>query len=329
MGKPLLLLGAGFTKNFGGYLSAEVWTQLFNNSQFRALSAVKEIFLSDQDFESVYYKILTRGNIEEIDTVSKALLSVYRQLDRVICDFNFTPGSPYPVNIYNVQKLIRGFAGVKGDPGYIFTLNQDLFLERHYLNGPRPVLPGIKQRTEWFAGSLVSSPLLAEPVGLMDAAELEESRPTIEKYYELVYLKLHGSFNWHSSQHLDQMVIGRGKSQQIERNPLLQWYFQLFQTQIQLPETRLLLIGYGFGDPHINTAIANAVDKSSLSLYIMDPTPTDVLLDRINQLPEADTLKKGFRAFYTTPLKELFPANQAETVQWEGIQRDFFGRSIL
>ena len=36
------------------------------------------------------------------------------------------------------------------------------------------------------------------------------------------------------------------------------------------PETRLLTVGYGFGDPHINQCIANAIGKG-LKLYVISP----------------------------------------------------------
>ena len=55
------------------------------------------------------------------------------------------------------------------------------------------------------------------------------------------------------------MVIGRGKVGQIHNAPLLKYYFELFRNVLFQPERRLFVIGYGFGDKHINKIIAEAV----------------------------------------------------------------------
>jgi hypothetical protein len=86
-----------------------------------------------------------------------------------------------------------------------------------------------------------------------------------------VYIKLHGSFGWHPSVGSDVLVVGHAKSKTIQREPLLQWYFSLFEEVLHQPEARLVVIGYGFGDPHINEVIADSIRDYGLRLYVVSP----------------------------------------------------------
>ena len=65
------------------------------------------------------------------------------------------------------------------------------------------------------------------------------------------------------------MVIGRGKEQLIQKEPLLAWYFKIFKEVLFQTNRHLLLIGYGFGDDHINDIIANAIKQYGLKIYII------------------------------------------------------------
>ncbi len=321
-----LLTGAGFSKNFGGLLASELWDALFNHRAVQATPSIREKLLSDQDFESVYHDLISRGSEDERRLISEAMSAAYKEIDNALMDFSFVPGSPYPVNIYRVQDLIASFSGPIHDPGYIFTLNQDLFIERHYYNGPRPVLPGVRQSPEWFSSVFCSREQLWNSVQIIDSPDLDGIKSSYKRHHQLVYVKLHGSCNWRTTNSKDLMVIGRDKENQIERNYLLNWYFEIFRDALATQEARLLVIGYGFGDPHINRAISTAVSAAGLSLYILDPTPTAELLPRIRKLPEGNEIIAGIKAHFPYTLREIFPANQENTGQWRQIQDRFFER---
>jgi hypothetical protein len=107
-----LLTGAGFTKNFGGFLSQEMWARVFNAPEIREVPALRSALLADSDFESVYHNLLTVGTDLDRNAIVAAVLSAYRQMDDVIREFRFAPGSPFPVNIYAVQQLIAAFAAL-------------------------------------------------------------------------------------------------------------------------------------------------------------------------------------------------------------------------
>lgn len=87
----------------------------------------------------------------------------------------------------------------------------------------------------------------------------------------IFYIKLHGSFGWLSANGANAYVIGRKKNTQIIAEPLLFWYINLFKEVLSVQGVKLLLIGYSFGDKHINNIIVNSVTQSGLRLFIISP----------------------------------------------------------
>ena len=57
----ILLTGAGFTHNFGGFLGREMWAKIFNNPLIQTRTRIRELLLEDFDFESVYSRISSGG----------------------------------------------------------------------------------------------------------------------------------------------------------------------------------------------------------------------------------------------------------------------------
>jgi hypothetical protein len=62
--------------------------------------------------------------------LKKALIQCYESLDKVIRSWKFTADGQYPLNRYRLEDFISLFGSGSG-PRYVFTLNQDLFVERH------------------------------------------------------------------------------------------------------------------------------------------------------------------------------------------------------
>ena len=54
----VLLLGAGFTKNFGGLLAEEMWARIFRHEEIQAQLRIKKLMLNNFDYEEVYYLVL-------------------------------------------------------------------------------------------------------------------------------------------------------------------------------------------------------------------------------------------------------------------------------
>ena len=79
------------------------------------------------------------------------------------------------------------------------------------------------------------------------------------------------------------MVMGTDKESMIRKEPLLRWYYSLFNDALNKPDARLLTIGYGFGDKHINECIKSAIDRG-LKLYVISPELPEDFKERLMPL---------------------------------------------
>jgi hypothetical protein len=98
----------------------------------------------------------------------------------------------------------------------------------------------------------------------------------------------------------------------------LSWYHRQFREYLSRPSARLMIIGYSFGDPHINGAIATAVDQGTLRRFIIDPLGVDVV-DKRNprlalRIPEAYVEKLAPRIIGASrrPLSSTFGNDNVE-----------------
>jgi hypothetical protein len=306
-----------------------MWNVIFNNPVLDEAPDVRDILRQDFDFESVYEAVMRGASPQFVATetattwerqqraFSKAVTEAYEYIDEKVRSFSFRVGAPYPVNIYKVQDLISMFAGKSSNPGYFFTLNQDLFIERQYYNGQRPALPGIQNRPSWFIPNQTQS-LAAERCIIPDSADkigLGRS-----PFY---YVKLHGSSNWYTAGQ-ETMVIGRAKQAQIAAHPILAMYFDTFRSVLTGGGRRLLCVGYSFSDEHINAAIRAGV-KTGLRVYVLSPESPDVLAARLKQQKETgEIILRALAGYFQSDLKTLFPADQSITAEWKQLQGRFF-----
>ena len=83
------------------------------------------------------------------------------------------------------------------------------------------------------------------------------------------YFKLHGSSHWRTLNGLSLLIMAENKGTQIDGVALLNWYRSEFRTRLSQPDARLMIIGYGFRDPHINEILWSST-KSGLKLFIVD-----------------------------------------------------------
>lgn len=154
----------------------------------------------------------------------------------------------------------------------IFTLNQDTLLEDYYVGNVR--------WSEKWSGSYLPymEPLHSEvqtdrrtgDTPMTPAIHLASS-PELQPYY-----KLHGSYTWFSG--ADRLlVMGGNKTETIRTSSVLKKYHQELAQQLAIPNTRLMVIGYSFGDQHINEIICKAADAEQLQIFIIDSLGVDVL----------------------------------------------------
>ncbi|WMW22419.1 SIR2 family protein [Methanolobus mangrovi] len=309
--KNILLLGAGFTKNFGGLLANEMWAEIFNHEKIQNQPRLRTLMLNDFDYESVFYSVLegfedAKGLLgdknelilfetEEKNAMMKATTSAYHYIDEILREYVKNRPHPTELDYFNElicqigsQNIIRNpIVNESGETTYafqdtgsknfIFTLNQDLFFERlsrkdRYANIS---IPGIDNNSKWFT-TFFNEPLEASDFCKLPTEDELNGRNILDEgNYFLI--KLHGSCNWFSFDDSEMMVIGRGKESKIQKEPLLKEYFEIFDAVISRGAGRLLIIGYGFGDAHINEIISKAVDEHGLKIYILSPEKPEAL----------------------------------------------------
>lgn len=362
----ILLLGAGFTKNFGGLLADEMWAEIFNHDEVQAQPRIKQLMRNNFDYESIYYSVLSRGiagdafshdeyKKEEKNAVMIATKSAYDHIDRIL-RYNIVDES-YKKWHNNVNELLLKF-GITKNNSFIFTLNQDLFVERFYLNPskgrpcryPEAILsiPGIDNIPDWFMnrnyyldGKELSNEqfrfLYTDDLKRSDYLQLPSEDELKLKKDNLLgdgshfLIKLHGSYNWKSADGSDLMVIGRGKSKQIQNEPLLNHYFKIFEDVFSQDNHRLLVIGYGFGDKHINRVIANAVKDHNLKIYILSPESPKKLKENLsrgmNKINETGNIWNGISGYFQCVDEVLKSEYNKNQIVRKHFYSTFFGES--
>ncbi len=321
--KRVLLTGAGWSRNWGGQLASEVWSSLVGHLRVRTHVRLYKLLLDEPSFEVALgrtseppFSATDRAELQQ------ALSDTFVAMDREIARVDHDPW----INIYKVQELLFRFFGRRGDgntEGYLFTLNQDLFFERHLYNehvagAPGGVLPGLVPRPgqRWFGTNMgaFDTSFIMQPVADPIAQGRLQSQMNV--------IKLHGSFNWRSADGNDMMVVGTEKTGQIAAQPLLAWYAQVFREVLSAGDVRLMIVGYGFADEHINVVIADAIEKHGLSVFIWNTMAN--LKSTLISMPHGMRIWKGLISTATRPLVEVFPGNQAETEEYRRICDTFF-----
>jgi SIR2-like protein len=178
----------------------------------------------------------------------------------------------------DIAYLVRSFM-VLFDA--IFTLNQDLLLERHYLNSNvalsnRPPgrwtgweIVGVRKRHSPDSGFVVPG---EENMGVWTPHGNPELHERMQPY-----IKLHGSSNWRDEREGRIWVMGTNKRATLRHFPFLTKLHDLFRQQLFNRPVRLMVIGYSFGDEHINDTIMSAADSGHLQLFLVDPLGIGVL----------------------------------------------------
>jgi hypothetical protein len=206
----------------------------------------------------------------------------------------------------------------------MFTLNQDLWPERylynqHVIGATAPTLPGLQRRP--------NQRLFTTDLGRYSDAFVMQPLPSVSAGMPLGgafnVIKLHGSFNWRTPDGRNAMIIGTEKTAQIAAFPLLGLYWQIFRAVLQAGNVRLMAVGYGFGDEHVNAVVADAVENYGLRVFIWDTAPN--LVERVLAAPHGARIWKGVLSTASRSMIEVFPSNQAETAEYRRVLATMFG----
>ncbi|MCB4791947.1 MAG: SIR2 family protein [Elusimicrobia bacterium] len=341
--KHVLLTGAGFTSNIGTPLASEMWSYIFNDKSASKHKEIVEalfyaqlckphgdgtfVYSKEYDYEAAYQRILSgkydagkytpyEGNIRT--AMKDVIRSAYNWIDEIVKGYPlyqkinntiYTPGHT------KWNRLINNFIN-KETENYIFTLNQDLFMERHIKAGF--YIPGFPEEVKAtnICGIEPKEPLsekyyYAVPVN-EDMVVKIENRPNIDS--KLFYIKLHGSCNWYNKDKESAMIIGYNKKEQSKSEPLLNYYHEVFENILMKGDVDLLVIGYSFRDDNINDIILRAIKEknSRLRLHIVNPIPVEDFLafKHLRILGEGmnmeEQIREGLKGYYPYKLTDIF-----------------------
>ena len=278
----VLLTGAGFSRNWGGWLATEafeylvgcpeiddnlrhlLWTSKSNGGGFEdALAQLQQNYNHSKD----------EATKKPLEALQAGIVGMFTYMDQAFGQ------TPFEQPTQPLEYTIRNFLG-KFDA--IFTLNQDLLLERHYPADDGHIV-GHRTWKGWhMPGMKLLDPALRTYPYVHTKTEMRvpETQPADfkERAGAQPYFKLHGSTNWIAGEGQGRLLImGGNKAVEIGQYPILTWYHKRFGEYLSCPNTRLMVIGYSFSDYHINDAIMQAADKGELRLFIVDPQGVDVL----------------------------------------------------
>jgi hypothetical protein len=266
--KQVLLLGAGFSRNWGGWLAEEVGNYLLTRPNVRSNTEVRTTLARHvnlgfeaalAELQEAYLRGRSADAKRNVDDIQAAVLQMFQTMDEA---FRETP-----FEFQNeIRFLVRTFL-VRFDA--IFTLNQDYLLERHYLND-NVMLGSAGQWQGWQIPGMVR---VHDP-----ARQRLDRNPVLwrpgPKGFDIdgkfqPYIKLHGSSNWITDEGERLLIIGSNKLARIQGQDVLRASFDAFRQHLATP-ARLMVIGYGFRDDHVNQVLLDAARRGQLQLFIID-----------------------------------------------------------
>ncbi len=284
-----LFTGAGFSRNWGGWLA---------NGAFEYLLGAPEI--DDDYLRNVLWEAKLRGegfegalSIVQGAYASNKSAETKQRLDRftqaVIGMFNAMQTAfnrlDYRQSGLRLQSFLSRFDA-------IFTLNQDTLLETFYA-GP------VRWSERWYGSYLPYMKFIEEPAWpypfMLREPMMQDSEFITHENDQPIY-KLHGSYNWFAEPQGERLlVMGGNKTASISMFQVLARYQAEFQAMLSQPDTHIMIIGYSFGDPHINDTIQTAA-TNGLKIFIIDTLGVDVID------------KRNARAQKTEPVTDLMQA---------------------
>jgi hypothetical protein len=309
----VLLLGAGFTRNWDGPLASEMAASVIQEvGDDRYLQEL--LRRHDRNYEDALSEV-QRAAIsspssaelqQQLERLQGAISNVFLRLNGGFerrTEFEFCNDLHF-----SVAKFLARFEA-------IFSLNQDLLLELRY---EQHVL--IASGTRWGGFQRPGIRAIHDPsiTGIGDNHRRRWApapAPFIIEPRLQPYFKLHGSSNWFVNGARQLLVMGGNKDLVIREHEVLNWYYDQFQAWLSVPNTRLMVIGYSFSDRHINDVIVEARRNGSLTgMFLADPggrailNPTsDHAISQHSDLDPIPSLGASVR-----PIREVFSGDAFE-----------------
>ena len=109
------------------------------------------------------------------------------------------------------------------------------------------------------------------------------------------------------------LVMGGNKMREIGASPILARYHQIFEERLCRADSRLMVIGYGFRDSHINEVIMRAINDQGIKMFVIAPeggelacvaNPTNTHPIRVGTNLEA-AFERGLMGASRRPLRDI------------------------
>lgn len=278
----IALLGAGFSRNWGGWLANEAFEYLIGTPEVRADPGLRELlwrYPPPGGFEDALAHLqealrpppVNEAGVEYMDS-NVPLRSQAGALQAAVSRMFDTMNVAYDGLFEFHPRVVEFLSSFDA----LFTLNQDMLLERLYtgvlsqhVNASSrwrgAVLPGMRptRKIRQSNGVEFWSEYHWEPVPENERSAREE--PELQPIF-----KLHGSSQWYATNGANPiLIIGGDKARSLRQFDILRWYSERF-SQWLCRGVRLMVIGYSFRDPHINDALVLAAERG-LELFVVDP----------------------------------------------------------
>jgi hypothetical protein len=301
-------LGAGFSRNWGGWLANEVFEYLLGSAEVVSDPQLQASLWRHKDqggfeatMEELQIEATRSGDRLRLERLEKAIQHMFADMDK---GFQGQRGQLFQFEFLSGDNLMRQFLS-RFDA--IFTLNQDVLLERQYFTEGMPLLNPQK----WDGWAI---PGMMPEANLMD--EVQNFTP-IDDFNTPAriqpFLKLHGSSNWRDRDGRLIIALGGNKTGTIRGNDVLTKQLDYFRTSISTDACRLMIIGYGFQDQHINQLLLNASTSSGLRLFIIDPLGVDVAWeDRNLHQRQLNRFQGHIIGASRRSMREIFGTDQVE-----------------
>lgn len=261
-----LLIGAGFSRNWGGPLSEEITGSLLGelNDDLEIANALRRGPFEDA-FQGFQLPSAARPPDAKLIRFQDAVSSLFSRLNK-----------SFPKNFEFNNELDFSVKSFLAKFDAIFSLNQDLLLEIHYVYGF-----GLQEK--WGGVFLPGMGRVAprDHIGPFDPTIckwIPTDNPVGSPGFQPFY-KLHGSSNWQTQSGEPLLIMGNWKTGAIERFPVLRSYHTEFAARLSEYNSKLMVIGYSFQDEHINNVIERASRQHGLGTYLVDLRGREVLLD--------------------------------------------------
>ncbi len=296
-GSSLIKDKDGKAETGSGKSMADLWEEIKDNAEFKKINEAfitaanknLEELLSRLESEASHFHL--NNKVTEVTAID-GQISYIKGFIKEKCKLTLSSKFPHPKFLRNIFLRKQSHSRVK-----IFTLNYDTLTEQAANEVEAVVVDGFN-----FSHDNTFSQITFD----LDIVHREKTRIHTEDnfYSKLFHLyKLHGSTNWYlkgekiqrrNEDEKDSIMIFPHKDKFKESYQMP--FFELvsrFQSALRKTNTVLFIIGYGFGDEHINRIVKEAVIANlNLQVFVISPTAAqEGKFDEFQKL----ILEKGLR----------------------------------